>query len=99
MNVKRLKEIIKNLPDDLEIHIRNSHNICGNISDLDQVEKSYSGFFGTPVPCLILNTQFTDKELEETGLEFPYFYDYVEYKEDCKTIIRKEMNEEELEEN
>lgn len=29
MTVKRLKELLKDLPDDLEVHIRNSHNICG----------------------------------------------------------------------
>lgn len=98
MTVKRLKELLKDLPDDLEVHIRNSHNICGNIADLEQVEKSYYGFFGTPIPCIILNTEFTDKEVEETGLDIPFFYDYVEYEEDGKTVIRKEMNEEEKEE-
>jgi hypothetical protein len=97
MTVKRLKELLKDLPDDLEIYIRNSCNICGNISDLDQVEKSYYGFFGTSMPCIILNTQHIDKKLEETGLGIPFFYDYVEYEEDCKTVIRKEMNEEEIE--
>lgn len=32
MKVKRLKELLNNLDDDLEIFIRNSNNICGNIS-------------------------------------------------------------------
>ncbi len=45
MKVKRLKEILSKLDDDLEIFIRNSVNICGNIADLYQVEKSTYGFF------------------------------------------------------
>ena len=65
MKVKRLKEILNNLDDDLEIFIRNSNNLCGNISELEQVEKTYYGFFGKDISCLILNTPFS-KELETT---------------------------------
>lgn len=78
MIIKRLKELIKELPDDLEVFIRNSHNICGNIAELEQVEKSAYGFFGDTIPCLILNTQHTEKQLERTGLDNPFFVDYVE---------------------
>ena len=56
MRVKKLKEILKDLDDDHEIFIRNSLNIWGNISELDQVEKSTYGFFGSMLPCLILNS-------------------------------------------
>lgn len=76
MKVKRLKEILNNLDDDLEIFIRNSHNICGTIGDLEQVEKSFYGFFGEDVPCLILNTPYS-KVLEMTDDEESYI-DYVE---------------------
>ena len=60
MIVKRLKELLENLPDELEVFIRNSVNICGNIGELEQVEKSFYGFFGDKIPCVILNTEFTD---------------------------------------
>ena len=76
MKVKRLKEILNNLDDDLEIFIRNSHNICGTIGDLEQVEKSFYGFSGEDVPCLILNTPYS-KVLKMTDDEESYI-DYVE---------------------
>lgn len=79
MRVKRLKEILNNLDDDLEIFIRNSHNFCGNIADLEQVEKSTRGFFGESLPCLILNTHCAGKKLEMTEDEEEYI-DYVEDK-------------------
>lgn len=78
MKVKRLKEILNNLDDDLEIFIRNSNNLCGNISELEQVEKSYYGFFGKDIPCLILNTPFS-KELEITE-DLDSYIDYIETK-------------------
>lgn len=64
MKAKRLKEILRNIDGDTEIYIRNSVNICGDIQDLSQVEVSTYGFFGTSIPCLILNT-CSSKELEE----------------------------------
>ena len=90
MKVKRLKEILADLPDDADIHIRNSHNICGTIAELEQVEKTYMSIFGQPFPCVILDTEYTSKELEKTGHDDPFWYDYVEYEEDGKTLIRKE---------
>lgn len=76
MKVKRLKEILNNLDDDLEIFIRNSNNLCGNISELEQVEKSYYGFFGKSISCLILNT-LVSKELETTD-DLENYIDYIE---------------------
>lgn len=76
MKVKRLKEILNNLDDDLEVFIRNSLNICGTIGELEQVEKSFYGFFGEDIPCLILNTSYS-KILEETDDEEKYI-DYIE---------------------
>lgn len=76
MKVKRLKEILNNLDDDLEIFIRNSNNLCGNISELEQVEKSYYSFFGKDIPCLILNTPVS-KELETTD-DLENYIDYIE---------------------
>jgi hypothetical protein len=78
MTVKRLKEILNNLDDGLEIYIRNSYNICGNIADLEQVEKSTRGFFGEGIDCLILNTHCS-KKLEMTEDEEEYI-DYIENK-------------------
>ena len=46
MKVKRLKELLNAIDNDLEIFIRNTNNLCGNISELEQVEKSYYAFLG-----------------------------------------------------
>lgn len=68
MKVKRLKEILNNLDDDTEVFIRNSVNICGNISELDQVQKSTYGFFGSILPCVILNSSVNlQTEEDEEG--------------------------------
>ncbi len=79
MKVKRLKELLASLDDDLEIFIRNSHNICGTIGDLDQVEKGFYSFFGSGIPCVILNTSHS-KELEYTEDEYgdEIIIDYIE---------------------
>lgn len=61
MKTKRLKEIITNIDDDTEIFIRNIVNVCGNIADLDQVEKSMYSSFGMSRPCIILNTSNSKK--------------------------------------
>lgn len=63
MKAKRLKEILMNVDDELDVFIRNSVNPCGNIQELDQVEVSTYGFFGKKVPCLILNSS-SSKEIE-----------------------------------
>ena len=63
MKIKRLKEILANLDDDLEIFVRNSVNPLGNIQELDQIEASCYGSFGQIIPCLILNTD-SSKKLE-----------------------------------
>ena len=78
MKVRRLKKLLSTLDDDLEIFIRNTNNLCGNISELEQVEKSYYSFFGRDIPCLILNTPFS-KELETTE-DLDSYIDYIETK-------------------
>ena len=64
MKVRKLNEIINNLDDNLYIFIRNSVNICGGVSELEQVEKATYGFFGDSIPCLILNPCHVDIDLE-----------------------------------
>jgi hypothetical protein len=66
MKVSRLKEILSNIDDDKEIFIRNSFNICGNISELSQVEQTFYGFFGDCIPCLVFNAE-SSKELESNS--------------------------------
>ena len=66
MKAKRLKEILTNIDDDMEIFVRNSVNFCGNIQELEQIEVSTYGFFGVSLPCLILNTD-SSKKIETNG--------------------------------
>ncbi len=63
MKAKRLKELLETIDDNTEIFIRNTVNICGNITELEQVEESSYGFFGKSIPCVILNT-INSKEIE-----------------------------------
>jgi len=78
MKAKRLKELLTDIDDDLDIFIRNSHNLLGNISDLEQVEVSTYGFFGESLPCLIFNTEHS-KEVEVTEND-----DVIDYIETCE---------------
>ncbi len=57
MLVKDLKKKIKNLPDDLEVFMRCAVNPCGNIMEVEKIEKSTYGFFGTDVKCIIINPE------------------------------------------
>jgi hypothetical protein len=76
MEVKRLKELLNNLDDELEVFIRNSNNICGDISELEQVEKGSYAFFGNDIPCVILNTSHSKNlEMKDNGEEY---LDYIE---------------------
>ena len=61
MKAKRLKEILNDVDDELEVFVRNSVNICGNIGELEQIEISEYGYFGTLIPCVILNTDSAKK--------------------------------------
>lgn len=77
MKVKRLKELLNKFEDDTEIFIRNSVNICGNIAELEQVEKSTYGCLGHSFPCIILNTyQSKGDDMEDT--EDGEIIDYIE---------------------
>ena len=54
MKVGALKEMLKNVDDDTEVYIRCCVNICGNIVNAGIADKSSYGFFGTDVPCIII---------------------------------------------
>ena len=56
MLVKRLKEIINDLPDYERIFIR-VNGMCGNICWLDQVELSEYSSFGIAEDCIIFNNE------------------------------------------
>lgn len=56
MRVKDLKEALKNIPDDTEIFIENSMNVCGNISALCAAREDTYGSFGASLPCVILGS-------------------------------------------
>lgn len=65
MRAKELKELIKNVDDNIEVFVRNSVNICGNIQELAEVEIATYGFFGTSLPCVILNTDSSEQWRKE----------------------------------
>ncbi len=63
LTVRELKNIINKITDDeIEIFISNNVNVCGNISELVEVEESTYGSFGVSEPCLILYSSCSDKQ-------------------------------------
>lgn len=54
MNIKNLKDQIKDVPDDTEVFIRSTRNICGNIIEAEKANKSTYGFFGKSLDCIII---------------------------------------------
>jgi hypothetical protein len=53
MTIKKLKEAIKDMPDDLDVFIRKNH-ITGNIEYAGVINMDTYGFFGKSVPCAII---------------------------------------------
>ena len=64
MRVGRLKELLENIPDEVEVFVRNSVNVCGNISGVSQLEKSAYGFFVESLPALFINSDHSMVEHE-----------------------------------
>ena len=63
---RRLKMIaitmlIDSIADDKAFEV----NPCGNIQELEQVELSTYGSFGTNIPCLILNTNSSNINISD----------------------------------
>lgn len=77
MTVGRLKELLNKFDDVTEVMIRNSVNICGNIAELEQVEKSTYGCLGMSIPCVILNT-YNSKGYDMEDTEDGEVIDYIE---------------------
>lgn len=57
MKAKELKEWLKDVDDNVDVFIRNSHNPFGNVQELSKAEESTVSFFGMQEPVVILNTE------------------------------------------
>ena len=53
---KDLKKFLEDIDDETEIFIENSSNPVGNISELAEAREDVYGFFGSKIPCIILNS-------------------------------------------
>lgn len=65
MNVGELRQVIVDVPDDVEVVFRRVAPVCGNVEVAGRAEMSTYGFFGTSVPCLILEPE-EDDDAEST---------------------------------
>lgn len=71
MKIKELKKWLNQFNGETEIFIKNSYNALGNISELNQIEKTTYGTWGEDVSCIILNsghslnTDIYDEEEDE----------------------------------
>jgi hypothetical protein len=75
LNVRDLKEMLKDMPDDMAVFMATSQNPCGNIIDLGKIELSTYASFGETIPCIILrssldvNDEILEREKEEGLIE------------------------------
>lgn len=54
LKVGELKKQLEGVADDTDVYIRCCNNICGNIVEAGIADKSTYGFFGTEIPCIII---------------------------------------------
>ena len=54
LNVGELKKMLKGVPNDTEVFIRCTFNPVGNIVEAGNAAKSEYSFFGTSIPCIII---------------------------------------------
>jgi hypothetical protein len=66
LKVGKLKEMLKDIPDNTEVFIRCCINPCGNIVEAGIADKSEYSFFGKPISCIIIepaNNSFSTKKV------------------------------------
>lgn len=64
----KVKELIKKLgraDPELDVYFACPH-LTGNIKEVDKVQKSFYGFFGEHVPCILLDA-FSEKDINDFG--------------------------------
>lgn len=54
LTVGMLKKQIEHLADDIEVYIRCCYNPCGNMVNAGLASETTYGFFGTDIPCVII---------------------------------------------
>ena len=65
LTVGKLKEQIKDLPDNMDVFLRVVYNPCGNIElGGDAIVSTYS-FFGESLPCVIIEPTKDEEDDEE----------------------------------
>lgn len=60
LNVGTLKKILKDIPDEMEVYIRCCVNPCGNIVEAGIVSNTSRGFFGSSIPCIIIEPAYKE---------------------------------------
>lgn len=65
LTVGELRMLIEGVSDDTEVKIATCHNPCGNIVEAGTVVVSSYGFFGSSIPCIVIEPAYTDFILDE----------------------------------
>lgn len=60
LHIGELKELIKDLDDETEVFIRVCYNPVGNIVTAGSPVLSTYGFFGTSIPCVVIEPACMD---------------------------------------
>ena len=64
LTVGDMRRAIEGLPDDLKIYCQAGNNDLGNIWGPHSLAKSTYGFFGSQLPCLIINHSRRSSEMD-----------------------------------
>lgn len=60
LTVGELRQMLEGIADDVEVKIRTCHNLCGNIVEAGNAELSSYGFFGSSIPCIVIEPAYQD---------------------------------------
>lgn len=54
LKVGALKEMLKDVPDNINVYIRCCYNLCGNTVEAGEAKLTTYGFFGKDISCVII---------------------------------------------
>jgi len=61
MNVKELRDILKDFDDDDEVITKKTEKV-GNVGFVNSVRKDTYGFLGSELPCMLLTDEYAESE-------------------------------------
>ena len=69
LTVGELKKIIADISDETEVKIRTCNNPHGNIVEAGTADISSYGFFGSDIPCIVIEPAYNGHIIDERARE------------------------------